>query len=535
MFVARILMLPKLPLDLSTFSELRKQNYLYIDKTKYAYDLITGGRRFFLSRPRRFGKTLFVSTLKEILTGNKVLFDGLWIEKSDYHWQPYGVITLDLSSLGIENAATLKVGLKEALIRAAHGYDLTLNVTTETPEFLLYNLVKALKKTFGRVALLIDEYDNPILRALKNTDLACEIRDGIRSFFAAVKGLDSELDFVFITGVSNFAKAGLFSGLNNLQVVTLDDRFACVCGYTQEEIIHSFKDYLAIWSEKENISLDALQTQIKYWYNGYRFSSKTSSVYNPFSLMKAFASQSFKNFWFQSGAPTFLVKELEKEYRKNEYRLLNVDNLQITEDTLGIFDVGATPLASLMFQTGYLTIVDYDRTNDLYKLGYPNFEVKTALQKHMLAILTKIDFASADQISNQLKIALNNGAIDEVIVLLKQLFFNVPYQLQIKEEKFYHAVLQTICDAAGIKTQSEYPISHGRIDLKLELPNWLYIIEIKLNKSAESALEQIEQMRYHELFIKEQKPIILLGLSFHRTPKNFDITYKEKRLPVSKI
>lgn len=527
--------LSKLPLDLSTFSELRKQKYLYIDKTKYAYELIMGGRRFFLSRPRRFGKTLFVSTLKEILLGNKDIFDGLWIEKSDYHWQPHGLIALDLSTLGIKNLETLETGLKGALVRVARGYDLDGDFTAETPEFLLFDLVKALKNKFGRVALLIDEYDNPILHALKDADLACEIRDGIRRFFAAIKGLDSELDFVFITGVSNFAKAGLFSGLNNLQVVTLDDHFAGVCGYTEEEINYYFKSYLQEWSEKENIALHELQKQIKYWYNGYRFSSQASSVYNPFSLMKAVASQSFKNFWFQSGAPTFLVKELEKEYRKQEYRLLDLDNLEITEDTLGIFDVGATPLPSLMFQTGYLTIVDYDRNKDLYKLGYPNFEVKTALQKHMLAVLTQIDFASADQISNQIKVALNCGLVNEAILLFKQLFSNVPYQLHMKEEKFYHALLQIACDAAGIKTQSEYSISHGRIDLKLELPNWLYIIEIKFNKTAESALTQIEQMNYHNPFIKEGRPIILLGISFNRTPKSFDITHKEKRLLTTEL
>ncbi|MCX5925038.1 MAG: AAA family ATPase [Candidatus Dependentiae bacterium] len=371
-------MLSKLPVDLSTFSELRKQKYLYVDKTKYAHELITGGRRFFLSRPRRFGKTLFVSTLKEILLGNKELFDDLWIATSDYTWPKHGLITLDLSTLGIEDAETLKIGLKEALIRVAREYTINVNLTIDTPEFILYDLVKALKIKFGRVGLLIDEYDNPILHSLKDAKRAVKIRDGIRRFFAAIKGLDAELDFVFITGVSNFAKAGLFSGLNNLQVITLDDRCAYVCGYTQEEVDHYFKNYLTIWANKENIHLIELQQQIKHWYNGYNFSGKSLSVYNPFSLMKALDAQSFKNFWFQSGAPTFLVEELENEYRKKEYRLLDLDSLEITEDTLGIFDVGSTPLPSLMFQTGYLTIVNYDRDRNAYKLGYPNFEVKTA-------------------------------------------------------------------------------------------------------------------------------------------------------------
>jgi len=523
-------MLARLPVDLSTFSELRKQNYLYIDKTKYAYDLITGGRRFFLSRPRRFGKTLFVSTLKEILLGNRGFFQGLWIDSSNYIWKPHGLILLDLSILGIENAETLRVGLKEALLRVAREYGLPIDLSIDTPEFILYDIVKELKNKFGRVALLIDEYDNPILHALKDSDRASKIRDGIRKFFAAIKGLDAELDFVFITGVSNFAKAGLFSGLNNLQVITLDDQFANVCGYSEQEVETFLANYVQLWADKADISYAELFQQIKHWYNGYRFSRPESSVFNPFSLMKALESQTFKNFWFQSGAPTFLVEELKREYRKKEYRLLDLASLEITEYTLGIFDVGATPLPSLMFQTGYLTIVHYDRAKDLYKLGYPNYEVKTALQKYMLAALAKLDFASADQISNQLKLALNNGNVEEAVKLFKQLFFNIPYQLHVKKEKFYHALFQMACDVAGIKAQSEYSISHGRIDLKLELPHIIYIIEIKFNKTAEDALKQIEEMLYHEPFVKNDKQIVLLGLAFHRAPGLFDITFKEKRI-----
>src|SRR5271170_2259652 len=200
-------MLLKLPVDISTFSEMRKQNYLYIDKTKYAYDLITGGRRFFLSRPRRFGKTLFVSTLKEILLGNRELCKDLWIDTSDYGWQKSGVITLDFSVLEIRDASSLRAGLKEALLRAAQEYGIRLDVEKDTPAFILYDLVKELKARFGKVALLIDEYDNPILHTLNDPQRAFEIRNGTNSFFAAIKGLDVDLDFLFITGVSNFAKA----------------------------------------------------------------------------------------------------------------------------------------------------------------------------------------------------------------------------------------------------------------------------------------------------------------------------------------
>jgi hypothetical protein len=247
--------------------------------------------------------------------------------------------------------------------------------------------------------------------------------------------------------------------------------------------------------------------------------------------MKAVGTQSFQNFWFQSGAPTFLIKELEKEYRKKEYSDFHSEHFEITQDSLGIFDIGATPLPSLMFQTGYLTITDYDRMKNLYTLGYPNFEVKTALQKHILASLARLDFVRADKWSNQLKNTFNTGAIEEAVTLLRQLFANVPYQLHIKREQFYHALLQIAFDASGITAQSEYSISNGRIDLMLDVPNYLYIIEVKFNQPAATALEQIERSKYYQPFMgTNKKPVILLGLSFHREPGIFDITYESKPL-----
>jgi hypothetical protein len=507
---------------------------MYVDKTKYAYDIITGGRRYFLSRPRRFGKSLFVSTLREILHGNKGLFNGLWIGNSDYHWEKCGVIEFDLSTLGIDSPETLKTGLCYALEEIAHDYSLEIETDFTSPELALRDVVKSLRDRFGKTAILIDEYDNPILQVLKDTNNAEEMRNAIRRFFATIKGLDF-IDFVFITGVSSFTKAGLFSGINNLRDMTLNDKFAGICGYTEEEIEHYFTEYIQEWSKQANISHNDLRVQIKDWYNGYSFGSSVSTVYNPFSLMNALETKSFKNFWFQSGTPTFLIEELKKEYRKEEYHIIDPEKFETTEDSLGIFDVGATPLPSLMFQTGYLTITAFDQERKLYKLGYPNQEVKTALQKHLLGIFSQLDFLSAERLSLQLRAAFNNSNVDEAVSLIKQLFTNVPYQLHVKEEKFYHALLQVTCGAAGIKSQSEYSISHGRIDLMLDLPNVLYVIEVKLNDSADVALEQIEERRYYEPFIVRGKPITLIGLSFKREQKKFDVTYKIRHLKLGSI
>jgi len=249
-------MLQKLPLDISTFRELRESNYLYVDKTEYAYNLITGGRRFFLSRPRRFGKSLFISTLKEILESNKLLFKDLWIEKNDYHWYKYGVITLDFSLIEVK---AIEHSICTLLQAAANAYDLQLTLNPDRPNLALLTLVPALHKKFGRAAVLIDEYDSPILKCFNKPDQASEIVDTLRSFFAAIKSLDQYIQFVFITGVSAFAKAGLFSGLNNLQIITLNNKFSAICGYTDTEVDHYFASYIQTWADNKHSSYQELR------------------------------------------------------------------------------------------------------------------------------------------------------------------------------------------------------------------------------------------------------------------------------------
>jgi Predicted AAA-ATPase/PD-(D/E)XK nuclease superfamily len=518
-------MLKRLPVDISTFSELRRSGYVYVDKTEYAYKMITGGRRFFLSRPRRFGKSLLVSTLKEILTAqNKQLFDDLWINKSDYHWQEYGIINLDFSKLSIATLDNLENGLQHTLIKIAEFYAIDVNISNYSIT-LLDDLVDALYKKFGRVAILVDEYDSPILKTLHDEELAKKVRDKIQQFFTTIKGLDEQIQFVFITGVSSFAKAGLFSGINNLQILTLNKQFAEICGYTDQEVDQYFTEHMHTWAKQEDIPYEKLRQQIKTWYNGYHFGNRVTAVYNPFSIMNALHIQEFKNFWFQSGTPTFLVEILKKECVQ-----FDPEKLETTENALGIFNVGNIPLIPLMFQSGYLTIVDYDPEIEIYKLDYPNLEVKKSFQKYLLEVFAHINPTQAELLSAKLKAAFSKTDIEEAITLIKQLFAHIPYQIHSKEEKFYHALLTMICVSAGIKAQSEYSVSHGRIDLILDLPKLLYVIEIKFNKPAEAALEQIEERRYYERFIIEKKPIILLGLAFKREPHNFDITYALKKL-----
>lgn len=515
----------RLPLDTSTFSLLRKSNYLYVDKTEHIYSMITGGRRFFLSRPRRFGKSLLISTMKEILSTNKELFHGLWIENSDYNWHEHGIINLDFSKMEVSTLEVFERNLIREFAKIARSYNINLNIEDKTVNMAFEDLVDLLFARFKRVAVLVDEYDSPMIHTLSDETLATRIRDRIQKFFSAIKSLDEQIHFAFITGVSSFAKAGLFSGINNLQILTLQDDYATICGYTDQEIDHYFPGHITAWAQKEKISYDELRQKIKTWYNGYHFGEDVTAVYNPFSLMNALHSKRFDNFWFESGTPTFLINVLKKNIHN-----FDPDKMITTKTSLGVFDVGKTPLAALMFQAGYLTITQYDSASGLYTLDYPNEEVRVSFQKYLLEVFADISPDSADRLFAELHRAFEGHHIDEIVALLKQLFAHVPYQLHMPEEKFYHALLMMMCIGARIKAQSEYSTDHGRIDLVLELPRTIYVIEVKFNKTAAEALAQIEKREYYVRFLQEGKELILLGLNFERKPSFFNITHTVKQL-----
>ncbi|MES2199953.1 MAG: AAA family ATPase [Chlamydiota bacterium] len=518
-----------LPSSIQHFPRLITSNYLYIDKTKYAHDLIIQEQSFLLARPHGFGKSLFVSTLAEILKGNRELFEGLWIGGSGYTWPTYGVIHLDFGPIDSTNSHSVKQSLCQILARIAHAYQLPKELNTSNPNQALIELTDALYAKFKRVAVLIDEYDHPILQVLQDPQ-APEVRSVLQSFFTTVKSLNNQVNFLFITGVSMFSKAGVFSGMNNPINISLDPRFAGICGYTEEEMASYFQEYIADWAKKENIPQKQLQDELKTWYNGYRFSKDPTSVYNPFSILNAFNLKEFRNFWFETGSPVFIMKELKKEYRHKEWALFDLERFKVSSGLLGSVDVDAIPLPTLLFQTGYLTIAEHDMRTNNYRLEFPNQEVKTALNQHLLTFLAHTDSTSSDYAGKELRFLFDSGNVEGAVACLKMLFSQAPYQLHIEREQFYHGLLQVACHASGLKVQSEYSTSHARIDLMLDLPSRIYVVEVKFNESAEAALAQIEERRYYEPFLSLKKPIVLLGLSFKKEPCNFEISYVKKDL-----
>ena len=503
----------ELPFSIQSFANIREFNCLYVDKTKYAHDLIVQRQSFFLSRPRRFGKSVFISTLKEILLGRKERFEDLWIEGSEYEWPIYGVIHLDFSSIDSTDANSTRASICQNLANIATEYGLSIQLSLTSPNDALNTLVRALFRQFKRVAILIDEYDHAILSTLYSPQLD-EVLKVVQSFFATVKSVGEYVHFLFITGVTAFAKAGLFSGMSHPKDISMIPEYAGICGYTEEEIDQYFVPYLEKMAEKRNVSLLELRAELKRLYNGYLFVENTPSLYNPFSFIKALDTAKSDNFWFDSGTPSFLVEILKREYAKKNLNIFQMEEFRISEMEPKYFDVNAIPLPALMLQTGYLTIKSF--TEGSYKLGFPNLEVQSALQRHMMGILLNLNLPEVSNFATDLTLALAHEDIEKIVSLLKTLCSYVPSKLHVSKEKFYHSLLIVTFQACGVKTLAEHATADGSIDLVLDLPKLLYIVEIKFNKSAKSALKQMEEKEYYLPYIRSGKVVRLLGLSFMR-------------------
>ena len=374
--------LNRLPLSVSDFAELQNGNYIYVDKTKQIYDVLQLGKAFFLSRPRRFGKSLTISTLNELFLNHKELFKDTWIYNSDWKWQQHAIIRIDFSNKSFESGAIFEANFIFILESIAHQYGFSVQ---EIPFFSekCEMLIKMLA-TINPVAILIDEYDAPLLKNIDKPERMEEIKSVLQTFYATIKANNHLVSYLFITGITRFAKMSIFSGMNNLKDLSFSESIANLCGYTQEELETNYHDHLMLLAQKEEITFPALLEKIKYWYNGYRFSKKNLTVYNPFSIVYLCDEKDFSNYWYQSGSPSYLMKLLKTHYFKSEgienkyYPLRSLQN-SITPDN----NIDFVPL---LLQVGYLTITDYDKEYNRVKLDYPNFECKEALETLILAL-----------------------------------------------------------------------------------------------------------------------------------------------------
>jgi hypothetical protein len=498
----------KLPIGYSTFKDVIEENCLYVDKTNFAFDLINSGRYYFLSRPRRFGKTLFLDTLRTVFEGIKELFKGLYIYDK-YDWsKTFPVLHISFGGGISRSIAELHDDIMRTLKRNQKDLKVTVDDISSTRGYFQDLIIKAYEAYNQKVVILIDEYDKPILDNIENKELATQIRDELKSFYSIIKDSDRYLKFVFITGVSKFSKVSLFSGLNNLNDITLNPNYATICGYTQKDLETVFYEHLKGQDYEK----------IREWYNGYKWLGE--AVYNPFDILLFISnSYQYRNYWFSTGTPAFLLKLIEK----NRYYLPNLEYVIKDEQILDSFDVDNIELETLMWQTGYLTIDKAIETprGMKYQLKIPNKEVELSLIGTIADFLSRVDKAEIYKDSIYESLAQANFA--ELEKQLKSLFASIPYNnftgAKLYEyEGYYASVFYAYVKSLGVELIGEDVTNKGRIDLTLKMPNAIFIFEFKTDE--EGSIQQIKDKKYHEKYIGLNKQIYLVGIEFSSSERN---------------
>jgi len=507
-----------------TFSKIIEQNFLYVDKTKYIFDLIepkTG--QYFLARPRRFGKSLTLSTLKSFFLGNKELFKGLYIYDKPIEWNKFPIIHLSLNKMRAKTADELEENLCLTVDKIAKSYDLVIETKRSYQKF--EELIEKLSK-IDKVVILIDEYDKPLLDNVNNKLERVKIKNTLKDFYSIIKGNEPLLRFVFITGVSKFSKVSIFSELNNLDDLTMKTSFGIALGFTQKEVENNYGYLIKKIAEKQKITYKDLLEKLRKNYNGYKFCEDCTPVYNPVSLTKYCMEEKIKHYWFETGTPTFLL-ELMKE--KN-YDIRNLEKLKLHSAAFSTYEVENLRVEPLLFQTGYLTIKDYNEKYEEYTLSYPNHEVKSAFLNYIVDYFTPLSKEEAPQYLNELQRAVEKNDIKLFMKILKIFFANIEYDLHIKNEKYYQTIFYVIFTMIGLRIKTEVKTNQGRADAVIQTDTKVYIFEFKLFDTAKNALKQIEDKKYYEKFLLDKKDIVFIGVGFDKETRNIKDDYEVKIL-----
>ena len=501
----------RLPIGIQTFREIREENYYYVDKTGLIQQLIESGKHYFLSRPRRFGKSLLLDTIKELFEGNQPLFQGLAIH-DPWDWSvKYPVLRISFGSGNFRQADYLAQNLMAQFDRFEQQFQFHSGYTT-CPERFQALILHAYQQTGKPVVVLIDEYDKPILDALEYPEVAKANRDFLRGFYATIKDFDAYIRFSLLTGVSKFSKVSLFSGLNNLEDITLIPRYSSLCGYTDEDIDSVFA--------AELLGLD--RDEIRSWYNGYNWLG--TGVYNPFDILQLFKNHLFRNYWFETGTPTFLIDHL----MKRQVPSIQLDNRLSSSDMLSSFDVGDITTEALLFQTGYLTIKQEENLGGqyFYTLGYPNREVYQSLNESLLSMLVR-DKSQQVVHSSQLYRLLSQNQIEGLKPLFHSFFASIPHQWYHNNtiqhyEGYYASVFYSYFAALGLNITLEDTSNLGRIDMTLKFNQRVYIFEFKVVELSPEgkALQQIKDKAYADKYRALNQPIYLIGVEFSKTNRN---------------
>lgn len=506
----------KLPIGIQSFEDLRNNDYVYVDKTALLYQLVTTGKPYFLSRPRRFGKSLFLSALEAYFLGKKHLFKDLAIEKLEQDWNTYPVLHLDLNAEKYENPESLYAILSRNLRRYEDIYGVDERDITISDRFSSL-ISRAYEQTGMQVVVLIDEYDKPLLQAINNDGLMNEYRNTLKSFYGVLKSSDSSLKFIFLTGVTKFAHVSVFSDLNHLFDISLYPDYANICGITLEELRTYFEPELEALNLEYKMTLDETVSFMERKYDGYHFQESTTGLFNPFSVLNCLRTRRFNNFWFQTGTPTFLVELL----KKSDYDLrLLLEGVEMPASAFSEYRMEANNPIPLLYQSGYLTIKGYDKEFGMYKLAFPNEEVKYGFIDFITPFYTAVTEDETGFYIGKFVRELRAGDVDAFMNRLKAFFADFPYELNDKTERHYQVVFYLVFKLMGQFCDAEVHSARGRADAVVKTGDYIYIFEFKLNGTTEEALQQIDDKGYLTPYQADGRRLVKVGASFSTDERN---------------
>lgn len=506
------------PIGIQSFEDLRKKNYIYVDKTALIYQLVSTGKYYFLSRPRRFGKSLLISTLEAYFSGKRKLFAGLEMEKLEKKWIEYPVLHLDLNTQKYDSIEKLEGILNDALCRWEDIYG---NRESENSLSLRFQGVirRAAEKSGHNTVILIDEYDKPMLQAIGNPELQTEYRNTLKAFYGALKSCDGYIQFAMLTGVTKFGKVSVFSDLNNLMDISMINRFSDICGITEEELHKYFDDDIHTLAEKLGTGYEETCARLKLNYDGYHFSFKSPGMYNPFSILNTFANMQIDNYWFATGTPTYLVELM----KLHNYNVEEIEDIVTSGPVLDSIDAASTDPIPVIYQSGYLTIKDYNEEFENYTLGFPNREVEQGFFRFLLPNYASVSVTKSPYEIQRFVTDVRKGNVDSFLSRLQTFFDDIPYELAPRDrEVHYQNILYIVFKLMGFHAEVEYHTSRGRVDLVLKTSDYIYVMEFKLNGTAEEAMAQINAKDYASAFASDGRKVIKVGVNFSSETRTID-------------
>ena len=505
------------PIGIQNFEKIRNDGYLYIDKTALMYQMVKTGSYYFLSRPRRFGKSLLISTLEAYFQGKKVLFTGLAVERLEKDWIKYPILHLDLNIEKYDTPESLDNILEKSLTAWEKLYGAEPSERSSSLRFAGI-IERACKQAGQRVVILVDEYDKPMLQAIGNEKLQKQFRDTLKPFYGALKTMDGYIKFAFLTGVTKFGKVSVFSDLNNLDDISMRKDYVEICGVSDQELHENLDIELHEFAETQGLSYDKLCTKLKEYYDGYHFTHNSIGIYNPFSLLNAFKYKEFGSYWFETGTPTYLVKLLKKHH----YDLERMAHEETDAQVLNSIDSESTNPIPVIYQSGYLTIKGYDERFGIYRLGFPNREVEEGFIRFLLPFYANVNKVESPFEVQKFVREVETGDYDSFFHRLQSFFADTTYEVIREQELHYENVLFIVFKLVGFYTKVEYHTNNGRVDLILQTDKFIYIMEFKLNGTAEEALQQINNKRYALPFEADGRKLFKIGINFSEKTRNIE-------------